>query len=62
MSNSDNVRKHELQCLRMAADCTQLSRTARHSAQQAHFLRMAEVWARLEAAGPILDNHIKVWN
>ena len=47
MSGSDNLQKRTLEFLRLAADCTQLSRGADSSDLQAHFLRMAERWHAL---------------
>ena len=45
MSNSDNTRKHELECLRLASDCMQLADCVEGPTLQQHFLRMATVWA-----------------
>lgn len=41
------LRKHALECLRLAADCKQLARDARDPSIRSHFLRMAEVWPAL---------------
>ena len=62
MSNSDNVRKLELECVRMAADCMQLARAARDPAQQARFVRMAEAWTGLAAHGPQHGTPHQIWN
>jgi len=52
MSDSDFQRKHALECLRLAADCTNLSRELENPALLAHFARMAEVWSELAELGP----------
>ena len=44
MSESDKLRKHELECMRLAADCMQLVGDVRSPALQRHFLWMARVW------------------
>jgi hypothetical protein len=45
VSNSDNLRKHELECLRLASDCMQLADSVESPTLQQRFLRMATVWA-----------------
>jgi hypothetical protein len=49
---SDYLRKHALECARLAADCMQLAGDAPRHDLQVHFLRMAEVWTDLAAQGP----------
>jgi hypothetical protein len=44
VSESDNLGKHALQCMRLAADCMQLVGDVHSPALQQHFLRMARVW------------------
>lgn len=48
---SDNLRKHDVECLRLAADCMQLASELVGSWQQ-HFLQMAEHWTALAESGP----------
>jgi hypothetical protein len=43
--NSDNLRKRELECLRLASDCIQLADSDESPTLQQHFVRMATVWA-----------------
>ena len=50
--NSDYLRKHELQCLRLAAECMQLVGDVRSPALQRHFLGMAKVWTTEAENGP----------
>jgi len=52
MSGSDKLRKHTLECLRLASDCMQLVGEARNPAWQRHFLRMARVWTACAEEGP----------
>ena len=48
---SDDSGKLELECMRLAADCRQLSNEVSTSELREHFLRMAEHWtARAETA------------
>ena len=47
MSTSDDLRKHQLECLRLAADCTYLADEADTPELRSHFLRMAENWTVL---------------
>jgi hypothetical protein len=51
MIASDNVQKHALQCIRFAADCTQLAYDAHDPVIQAHFSAMAKVWSSLAISG-----------
>ena len=52
MSESDNLRKHMLECMRLAADCMQLAGEVHGSTLQSHFLRMAGVWRTLADQAP----------
>jgi hypothetical protein len=52
---SDNSRKHKLECTRLAADCMQLVGDVRSPALQSHFLRTAQVWSDLADRGPGAD-------
>ncbi len=49
---SDNWRKYELECMRLAADCMQLVGDVHNPALQSLFLRMARVWSNLAEQGP----------
>ena len=55
MFGSDYVRKYELECMRLAADCMQLVGDVRNRALQSHFLRMARVWSDRAVRGPNTD-------
>ena len=44
MSDLDNSRKIELECLRLAAECAQLASDLESSALQSHFFRMGRIW------------------
>ena len=57
MSESDNFRKHELECIRLAADCMQLVGNVHSPALQSHFLRMARVWSDRAVRRPSADTH-----
>ena len=52
MSESDNPRKHELQCLRLAAECMQLVGEVHSPTLQRHFLGMAQAWTAEAENGP----------
>jgi hypothetical protein len=47
LSTSDDLRKNQLECLRLAADCTFLAGEADTPELRSHFLRMAEKWSDL---------------
>jgi hypothetical protein len=49
---SDHVRNHALECMRLAADCMQLVGDVQNPALQRHFLRMARVWRTMAEQGP----------
>ncbi len=51
MSVSNNQLKHDLECLRLAADCRQLASDIADPDLRSHFLRMAEVWTNLSNRG-----------
>jgi hypothetical protein len=55
VSEPDHIRKHELECMRLAAACMQLAADVRNPALQSHFLRMAEAWPILADRGPSAD-------
>lgn len=52
MLESDRLRKHALECLRLEADCRQLAFETGRPALASHFARMASVWAILADSGP----------
>jgi hypothetical protein len=52
VSESDNSRKHALECLRLEADCMQLAGVIHDPALQRHFVRMAREWSSLAVRGP----------
>jgi hypothetical protein len=52
VSESDYLRKHELECLRLAADCMQLVSDVGSPALQRHFLGMAKFWTAQVERGP----------
>ena len=49
---SDDSRKYELECLRIAADCIVLSRMAVNPELQQHFHQMGEEWTSKAESGP----------
>lgn len=51
MSESANLRKQELECLRLEADCLQLASAVKSSSLKAHFTRMAQKWSAVAAWG-----------
>jgi hypothetical protein len=52
-----DLQKHAIECMRLAADCRQLSGDVQNPTLQRHFLRMAEVWSTLAERGPSVDTH-----
>jgi hypothetical protein len=51
MPDSFNLRKQELQCLRLEADCVQLAGAVQSPSLKKHFIRMAKKWSALAAWG-----------
>jgi hypothetical protein len=51
VSDSDNMRRHALECMRLAADCKQLAGDVRNPAWQSHLLRMAKIWTTQAVRG-----------
>jgi hypothetical protein len=47
VSEADNVQKHELTCMRLAAECKGLAADVPTPGLRAHFLRIASMWAEL---------------
>ena len=52
MSEWDNMRKHELECMRLASDCMQLAGDVDRPALRSHFIRIARVWTTLADRDP----------
>jgi hypothetical protein len=59
VSEAVNWRKHELECMRLAADCMQLAGDVHSPALQLHFVRMAREWSSLAVQGPNTGTQIK---
>ena len=57
---SDNLRKQELECLRMEADCLQLAGDVQSPDLQAHFIRMAKQWSLLAKRDSVADAETKI--
>jgi hypothetical protein len=55
VSESDYLRKHALECLRLSADCMQLVGDIRSPTLQRHFLEIAKAWTREAEDGPDPD-------
>jgi hypothetical protein len=47
VSETDNVQKHKLSCMRLAAECRRLAADAHTPGLRAHFLHMADMWAKV---------------
>ncbi len=60
MSEPVNLRKRELECLRLAADCMELAGEIRNTALQSHFVRIAEEWSTLAVEGLNTDTQTKI--
>jgi hypothetical protein len=52
VSPSDYLRKHELECTRLASECMQLVGDVASPTVQRHFLEMARVWTAHAEHGP----------
>ncbi len=59
MSYSEKLRKHDLECLRLASDCMQLACDVPNPALQSHFVRMAKALQSQVAQGPDADTQTK---
>ena len=55
VSDSNDLRKYELECLRLASDCMQLACDVPNPALQSHFVRMARDVQILAEQGPSAD-------
>lgn len=54
MSEPYNLRKHALECMRLASECLQLAGDVESQRLRAHYVRMAEEWSALANGGQIL--------
>lgn len=52
MSESNYLRKHALECTRLAVECMQLVGDVDSPILQRHFLKMANVWTAHAERGP----------
>ena len=52
MIESNYLRKHALECTRLAAECMQLVGAVQSPTLQRHFLKMANVWTAQAEHGP----------
>jgi hypothetical protein len=59
LSDSENERKRELECLRLASDLRQLGRDALNPELSAHCVRMAKVWSDQSPRGPTENNSVQ---
>ena len=55
MSRSEKLLKHDLECMRLAADCMELAGDVSSPALQRHFVQMARVWTTQAERGPDSD-------
>jgi hypothetical protein len=60
VSKPVNLRKRELECMRLAADYMQLAAEIRNPALQSHFLWMASEWSTLAVEGRNTDTQTKI--
>ena len=51
MSQLTSVRKQELECARLEADCLQLADAIHDPSLRSHFIRMAKEWSIVAAWG-----------
>ena len=59
MSEFNKLRKHDLECLRLASDYMQLAREVPDPALQSHFVRMAKALQIQAEQGPGADTQIE---
>ena len=62
MSNFDHMQKRSLECLRLAAECTQLAASVHRPVWQAHFTAMAKEWRSLAEVDPSAPTRTEVLN
>lgn len=53
MSTLEDLRKYQLECLRLATDCRNLAENVKSAELRSHFLQMAEDWTARAAEGTI---------
>jgi hypothetical protein len=58
----NNLRKLELECVRLEMDCLQLAGAAGSPSLKLHYLRMAETWSTLAASGLEHGYRAQDWN
>jgi hypothetical protein len=58
VSKSEELRKHELECLRMEAEALQLAREVRNPVLKSHFIQKAREWLDLSARCPGVKSEI----
>jgi len=51
MSESKQLQKHSLECLRLEADCRQMAWNVQSPSLRSHFLRMGQVWFTMAVSG-----------
>ena len=59
LSNSENKRKRELECLRLASDLTRMGRDTLNPDLRAHCVRMAKLWSDQAARGPAENDSVQ---
>jgi hypothetical protein len=59
LSDPENERKRELECLRLASDLRQLASDALDPELSAHCVRMAKVWSDKCALGPAGNSSVE---
>jgi hypothetical protein len=52
MSKLDYLQKRSVECLRLAADCTQIAASVHRPVWRAHFMAMAKEWRLLAETDP----------
>jgi hypothetical protein len=60
MFEAKQLQNHDLECLRLQADCMQLAGAARSPNVQSHFVAMARFWGTLAASEPDSDAGLKL--
>lgn len=51
--DSENSRKHALECFRLEADCIQLAVDSPNQTLKSHFVRMSNYWAAMADREPV---------
>jgi hypothetical protein len=60
VSESTNLQKHELECLRLEVDCVQLADAVDNPSLKAHFIGMAKKWSTLAAGDSSTDTGARI--